>query len=327
MKKLIKKILREEIPPQVRRRIPIFDDVFIQYRDAFNNYTYGNFNVYWWSVMERVLETLYNTWFTNTVPDDEWEESEKYIKDYLTEKYYEDTKKWWSKHENRHRLNESFTGVTPTDTTQQLINKPVKLIGDVNTNTIIQDVNVNRDGSVNITFQNGLKLNSSIPNLRKINFGVSIPLEFKVKKKTIVTESETKTNSALHKLVNVLFDGFDEIDYDWANYMCGMGECCDPYAIGFTLPKSDYDDYIFKLVDGNKYDDDGDYPKEFGDELPEVCYEQPNLKNPDFNTIVFYGAFAEEIEDYMGHPHNWNLDLLKIINNQFGCDAKRIIII
>jgi len=142
-----------------------------------------------------------------------------------------------------------------------------------------------------------------------------------------ILKEETKTNSALHKLLNVLFNGFDEIDYDWANYMCGMGECCDPYAIGFTLPESDYDYYIFKLVDGNKYDDDGDYPKEFRDELPEVCYERPNLKNPDFDTIVFYGAFAEEIEDYMGHPHNWNLDLLKIINNQFGCDAKRIIII
>jgi hypothetical protein len=228
---------------------------------------------------------------------------------------------------NRNEFNDSFTGVTPTDTTQQLINKPVKLIGDVNTNTIIQNVNVNRDGSVNIEFQNGLKLNSSLPNLRKINFGVSIPLEFKVKKQSIIFESENKTKSALHKLLNVLFDGFDNIDYNWANYMCGMGECCDPYAIGFTLPESDYDYYIFKLVDGNKYDDHGDYPKEFRDELPEVCYEQPNLKNPDFDTIVFYEEFAEEVKDYMGHESNWGSDLLKIINNQFGCEAKRIIII
>ena len=57
-----------------------------------------------------------------------------------------------------------------------------------------------------------------------------------------LNESETKTNSSLHKLLNVLFDGFDNADYDWANYMCGMGECCDPYAIGFTLPESDYDE-------------------------------------------------------------------------------------
>ena len=80
-------------------------------------------------------------------------------------------------------LRESTTGDTPNDITQQLINKPVKLVGDVNTTTIIQNVNINRDGSVNIAFQNGLKINSSIPMLRKFNFGVSIPLEFKVKNK------------------------------------------------------------------------------------------------------------------------------------------------
>ena len=142
-----------------------------------------------------------------------------------------------------------------------------------------------------------------------------------------INESEKKLNSPLEKLLNMLFDGFEKIDYDWANYMCGMGECCDPYAIGFTLPKSDYDDYIFKLVDGEMYDDDSNYPKEFQDELPEPCYQQPDLKNPNFDTIVFYGYYAEEIQDYMGHESNWKSDLLKIINNQFGCDAKRIIMI
>ena len=142
-----------------------------------------------------------------------------------------------------------------------------------------------------------------------------------------ILKEETKTHSSLHRLLNLLFDGFDEIDYDWANYMCGMGECCDPYAIGFTLPENDYDDYIFKLVDGNNYDDNGKYFKEVMGELPEVCYEQPNLKNTDFDTIVFYGYYAEDIDNYFGSEDNWALDLLKIINNQFGCDAKRIIII
>ena len=136
-----------------------------------------------------------------------------------------------------------------------------------------------------------------------------------------------ETNSTLHRLLNVLFDGFDNIDYDWANYMCGMGECCDPYAIGFTLPENDYDDYIFKLVDGEMYDDDADYPTELRDELPEPCYQQPDLKDPRFDTIIFYGLYAEDIENYFGSEDNWALDLLKIINNQFGCDAKRIIII
>ena len=142
-----------------------------------------------------------------------------------------------------------------------------------------------------------------------------------------ILKEETKIHSSLHRLLNLLFDGFDEIDYDWANYMCGMGECCDPYAIGFTLPENDYDDYIFKLVDGEMYDDDANYPKEFQDELPEPCYQQPDLKDPRFDTIVFYGLYAEDIENYFGSEDNWALDLLKIINNQFGCEAKRIVII
>lgn len=91
---------------------------------------------------------------------------------------------------NNSDLNESFTGVRETDTTQQLINKPVKIVGDVNTNTIIQNVNVNKDGSVNITFKNGMNVKTSLPTLRTFNVGVNIPLELKVKKKTIVTESK-----------------------------------------------------------------------------------------------------------------------------------------
>lgn len=143
--------------------------------------------------------------------------------------------------------------------------------------------------------------------------------------KYIITETQMK--QTLRALLNVVFEGFDDIDYTWANFNCGMGECCDPYAIGFTLPKSDYDDYIFKLVDGNKYDDDGDYPKEFRDELPEVCYEQPNLKNPDFDTIVFYEEFADEIENFLGSQDNWSFELIDLINEMFGCNATRIIFV
>ena len=58
-----------------------------------------------------------------------------------------------------------------------------------------------------------------------------------------------------------------------------------------------------------------------------MCYEQPNLKNPDFDTIVFYGVFAEEIEEYLGSEDNWKEGLLELINRKFGCDAKRIVII
>jgi hypothetical protein len=123
----------------------------------------------------------------------------------------------------------------------------------------------------------------------------------------------------------MLFDGFDDIYYDWAEYNCGMGVCCDPYAIGFVLPQNDYNDYLFKLVDSDNYDDDGDYPEHLGDELPEACYERPDLKNPNFNFIVCYEVFVEEIKDYLGDEDNWKMELLDLINKKFGCKATDII--
>ena len=132
----------------------------------------------------------------------------------------------------------------------------------------------------------------------------------------------------LHKLLNTVFNGFDDIYYDWANYNCGMGICCDPYAIGFTLPKSHHDDYLFKLVDDENWEPNGDnYPSELRDELPEVCYEQPDIKTPDFDLIIFYEVFAEEIENFLGPQDNWSFDLIDLINEMFGCNAKRIIFI
>ena len=106
MRELIRKILNEEVPFQVRRRIPTFEDTFKHYRDAFSNNTYRNFNIYWNIVMEISLGTLYHAWFVNTVPDDEWEESEKYIQDYLTKKYKDETKQMWEKKHYK-RLNET----------------------------------------------------------------------------------------------------------------------------------------------------------------------------------------------------------------------------
>jgi hypothetical protein len=153
---------------------------------------------------------------------------------------------------------------------------------------------------------------------------VNESLQGRIKK---VLREETSIRPALNDLINMLFDGFDDIHYDWGNYMCGMGECCDPYAIGFTLPNRDYDDYIFKLVDGDNYDDDADYPKHFRDELPEVCYEMPDVRNPNFNYIVFYEVFAEEIEEYLGPKRNWKYDLLNLINEKFHSKATDIIFI
>jgi len=143
-----------------------------------------------------------------------------------------------------------------------------------------------------------------------------------------VLREETKIKPILNNMLNMLFDGFDDIYYDWAQYNCGMGVCCDPYAVGFVLPKNDHDDYLFKLVDGDNYDDNGDYPKELRDDgLPEVCYEMPDVKNLNFNFIIFYEVFAEEIEDYLGPKSNWKFELLELINKKFGCKATKIIFI
>ena len=144
--------------------------------------------------------------------------------------------------------------------------------------------------------------------------------------KYLITENQMKP--ILHKLLNSVFDGFDDIYYDWANYNCGMGECCDPYAIGFVLPKNHHDDYLFKLVDDDNWEPNGDnYPDEIRDELPEVCYEQPDIKNPNFNAIVFFGGYAEEVDMYLGSEENWKNDFLKIINQMFGSNANKIVII
>ena len=141
-----------------------------------------------------------------------------------------------------------------------------------------------------------------------------------------ILKEERNKKTVIYNLLNMLFDGFDDIYYDWAEYNCGMGVCCDPFAIGFVLPKNNYDDYLFKLVDGNNYDYDGDYPKELSDDgLPEVCYEMPDVKNSNFNFIIFYEVFAEEIEDFMGPKSNWKIELLALINEKFGCKATDII--
>ena len=59
-----------------------------------------------------------------------------------------------------------------------------------------------------------------------------------------VTITESKLSKIIHKYINMSFEGFDNCYYDWAEFDCGMGVCCDPYAVGFVLPDSEYNDYI-----------------------------------------------------------------------------------
>jgi len=140
---------------------------------------------------------------------------------------------------------------------------------------------------------------------------------------------ESKMESILHKLLNMEFEGFDDVYYSWANYNCGMGECCDPYAIGFVLPKNNYDDYLFKLVDGVNYspDPERDYPIEFKEDLPEPCYESPDVRDPNFDTYIWYSELMENIESYLGNTDNWEKSLLNLLNKTYYTQATNIIFI
>ncbi len=138
---------------------------------------------------------------------------------------------------------------------------------------------------------------------------------------------DTKLQSILLKLLKSEFKGFDDIYYSWANYNCGMGECCDPYAVGFVLPEDNYDDYFFKLIDGENYDGNGRYPDELSDELPEVCEEEPDITNPDFNEVIAYEERMEFITDFLGSSNVWGPQLLDILNKRFGFNADRILLV
>jgi hypothetical protein len=113
---------------------------------------------------------------------------------------------------------------------------------------------------------------------------------------------------------------------DWAEYNCGMGICCDPYAIGFVLPESDnHDDYLFKLV-RKGYRGDGDYPKELSDELPEPCYERPDITyamDSNFDMIVISEEMMETLNNYFNKTKLWESELVSILNKKFGFNATK----
>jgi len=136
---------------------------------------------------------------------------------------------------------------------------------------------------------------------------------------------DTKLQSIILKLIKSEFKGFDDIHYTWADFNCGWGTCCDIYAVGFVLPEDDYDNYLFKLVDGENYDANGNYPEELKGELPEICEEQPDITNPDFNVVIAYEERMEFISDFLGSSDIWGPQLLDILNKQFGFNATRIL--
>ena len=141
--------------------------------------------------------------------------------------------------------------------------------------------------------------------------------------KVIITES--KLVKFIHTYLNSSFEGFDECDYNWAEFNCGMGICCDPYAVGFVLPGRGHDDYLFKLVNDEYYDDDGDYPERIKAELPEPCYNPPNINDEEFDTIMLSEDMYESLEMLGLDMDVWKDPLLTIINKTFNINARNLL--
>jgi len=136
--------------------------------------------------------------------------------------------------------------------------------------------------------------------------------------------TEKRLTEVLYKYLDTRIKGFDKCYYDWADFDCGMGVCCDPYAIGFVLDGNSYDDYLFKLVDGEFYEGDGDYPSELQGDLPEVCQSPPNIENDKFDTIILNEEMFEIITKMFGNFNIWRDSLLTILNNTYGFNAKTL---
>ena len=139
--------------------------------------------------------------------------------------------------------------------------------------------------------------------------------------KIIITEN--KLNTVFINFLYNEFPGFSDLYYSWANFNCGMGECCDMYAVGFVLPDAHYDDYLFKLVDSDNYEEYGDYV-DYPEDLPEPCYEQPNINDTRFDTIVLGEDITELFLNWFGDTGLWRKELLNIINKQFDINVKSI---
>lgn len=137
--------------------------------------------------------------------------------------------------------------------------------------------------------------------------------------------TESKLTNVLNNYIKTLYPEFDNMDYTWASFNCGMGECCDMYAVGFYLPSYSLDFSIIKLVDSENYDDDGDYPEELQGELPEPCYEYPDITESRFDTILINEELGEKLVNFFGETKLWGDSFLKLFNQTYGTNANSII--
>ena len=139
-----------------------------------------------------------------------------------------------------------------------------------------------------------------------------------------VTITESKLTKVIHNYINMSFEGFDNCYYDWVEFNCGMGVCCDPYAVGFVLPDNEYNDYLFKLVDGENYNNDGDYPDEIKGDLPEPCYNSPDITESRFDTLWLEEELTDRLIDMFGGFDVWGESFLNMFNQKYNTNVTQI---
>ena len=92
---ILNRNINESVPSQVKRRQQIFDDMFLTKRNRYISCDYRTPEYLFNGLLELTLEELYFGWFVDSVTYEEWEESVKFIENYLTEKYYDETSRMW----------------------------------------------------------------------------------------------------------------------------------------------------------------------------------------------------------------------------------------
>ena len=92
---ILNRNINESVPSQVKRRQQIFDDMFLAKRNRYISCNYRTPEYLFNGLLELTLEELYFGWFVDSVTYEEWEESVKFIENYLTEKYYDETSRMW----------------------------------------------------------------------------------------------------------------------------------------------------------------------------------------------------------------------------------------
>ena len=285
----IRRILREEVPPQVIRRIDDYDFTFEKYRKSFLPNKYRAFFVFWNLLMEVTMETIYHVWFKKTVSDEDWDDSSDYIVKYLTEKYKDETEQMWNE-KNRNGLNESESKQERKFT--KLLNNIQEYLNSNSYDSVVRFMvdydEVMDDVIVNIFFdaEHAVKLGGGINRVikstgKKIMEDLSVfPFDFKYHihfERPQLNESEDDKEKKIQKNLRVIRQLLDTIDVDG---LCEMWVEYNP----------EDGDYEIRSKTTVRYYDMADMAQELG-------YIEDTIRSWKLKTYVFSPYYVENCED------------------------------